>query len=248
MSTAPAPTARRVSGRGSVAVFAGAVGSTVAAGLCLGLASLLIGPSAPASDCPSPSPASRVVVSDAAPGGARVGATEYGGPGDPSSGTVGASGVNLVAHPDSYAELGGLSFQSADALGGLPYMTPLRITWGNRSAIAYKRDFGFGGGPIAGLSRAIDLWWRFAGALGIPYEDGRWSGAVRVSAEPATGAGDLLGQAVGAVASAAVVPAAAVPATAAAGVPASAVPATAAAGDRACDDAASPTGVALVAG
>jgi len=24
-------------------------------------------------------------------------------------------------------------------------MTPLRITWGSRSAIAYKRDFGFGG-------------------------------------------------------------------------------------------------------
>ena len=62
-------------------------------------------------------------------GGTRVGATEYGGPGDPSSGTVGSSGVDLDAHPDSYAELGGTTFQTATALGGLPYETPLRITW-----------------------------------------------------------------------------------------------------------------------
>ena len=62
--------------------------------------------------------------------GQLVGATEYGGPGDPSSGTVGASGANLLQHPDSYAELGGDTFQTATAMGGLPYMTPLRITWG----------------------------------------------------------------------------------------------------------------------
>ena len=42
-----------------------------------------------------------------------VGATEYGGPGDPSSGVVGASGANLLSHPDSYAELGGDTFQTA---------------------------------------------------------------------------------------------------------------------------------------
>ena len=63
-------------------------------------------------------------------GGALVGASEYGGPGDPSSGVVGASGVDLLTHPDSYAELGGLSFQTATMMGGLPYMTPLRITLG----------------------------------------------------------------------------------------------------------------------
>ena len=67
-------------------------------------------------------------------------------------------------------------------MGGLAYMTPLRITWGDHSAIAYKRDFGFGGGPIDGLPRVIDLWWQFAEALGIPYEHGLWSGPVRVSA------------------------------------------------------------------
>src|SRR5579875_3212923 len=126
-------------------------------------------------------------------GGARIGATEYGGPGDPSSGSVGASGVDLQAHPDSYAELGGTTFQTATAMGGLPYETPLRITWGAHSVIAYKRDIGLGGGPIDGVPRAIDLWWELAGALGIPYEDGRWSGVVRVRRPPAGGAGPLLG-------------------------------------------------------
>jgi len=72
-------------------------------------------------------------------------------------------------------------------------MTPLRVTWGAHSAIAYKRDFGFGGGPIDGLPRVIDLWWEFAGALGIPYEDGLWSGPVRITRPPATGAANLLG-------------------------------------------------------
>src|SRR6202012_2184109 len=95
-----------------------------------------------------------------------VGATEYGGPGDPTSGTVGSSGANLLTHPDSYAELGGLDFQTATAMGGLPYGTPLRITSGGHSVIAYKRDIGFGGGPIDGYPRVIDLWWEFAKALG----------------------------------------------------------------------------------
>jgi hypothetical protein len=127
--------------------------------------------------------------------GQRVGATEYGGPGDPSSGSVGASGTSLLAHPDSYAELGGTTFQTATAMGGLAYMTPLRITWGQDSAIAYKRDFGLGGGPVDGLPRVIDLWWQFAGALRIPYERGQWSGSVRVARPPAAGAGNVLGQA-----------------------------------------------------
>ena len=40
----------------------------------------------------------------------------------------------------------------------------------------------------------IDLWWELAGALGIPYEDGLWSGPVRIERPPATGAGNVLGQ------------------------------------------------------
>jgi hypothetical protein len=102
-----------------------------------------------------------------------------------------------VAHPDSYAELGGDTFQTATAMGGLPYLAPLRITWGRHSAIAYKRDFGLGGGPVDGRPRVIDLWWRFAGDLGIPYEDGLWAGAVRIARPPAAGAAEVLGQAPG---------------------------------------------------
>lgn len=122
-----------------------------------------------------------------------VGATEYGGPGDPSSGTVGASGVSLLAQPDSFAELGGTSFATAIALGGLPYGTALEITAGRRSVVAYKEDIGLGGGPIDGRPREIDLWWQLAHSLGLPYEDGRWSGTVKIAAlagdcTPAAGA------------------------------------------------------------
>jgi len=133
-----------------------------------------------------------------------VGATEYGGPGDPSSGVFGSSGANLLELPDSYAELGGTTFQTATAMGALPYLTPLRVTWGRQSAIAYKRDIGLGGGPIDGLPRVLDLWWELAGRLGIPYDDGLWSGPVRVQRPPDAGAGNLLGQA--AVGSPALIP------------------------------------------
>jgi hypothetical protein len=108
---------------------------------------------------------------------------------------IGASGADLLAHPDSYAELGGLTFQTATMMGGLPYMTPLRITWGSRSAIAYKRDFGLGGAPIDGRPRVIDLWWQLAVRLGIPYEGGLWSGRVRLERPPLTGAGNVLASA-----------------------------------------------------
>ena len=115
-----------------------------------------------------------------------VGATEYGGPGDPASGTVGASGVNLEAQPDSFAELGGSTVATATALGGLSFGTPLEISSGERSVVAYKQDIGLGGGPIDGHPRAIDLWWQLARRLGIPYEHGLWAGTVRV--RPLSGA------------------------------------------------------------
>jgi hypothetical protein len=169
------------------------------AGLAVLVELLVTVTSSPSGQCTSAAGGSGATISLAAAGtGARVGATEYGGPGDPSSGTVGASGVSLVAHPASYAELGGYTFSTATAMGGLAYMTPLRITWGRHSAIGYKRDFGFGGGPVDGLPRVIDLWWQFAGALGIPYENGLWSGPVRVARTPGTGAGNTLEQTVAA--------------------------------------------------
>jgi hypothetical protein len=161
-----------------------AVGGSSSSGACSGSAT-------------SSGPAASIVLGP--PGsGVRVGATEYGGPGDPSSGVIGSSGANLLEDPDSYAELGGYTLQTATAMGGLPYMTPLRITWparpGAHSAIAYKRDIGLGGGPIAGLPRVIDLWWELAGRLGIPYERGLWSGPVDIERPPGTGAANLLGE------------------------------------------------------
>lgn len=175
--------------------MAATVGGVVVGALGAALLALVLSVLSEANPCAS-SPDGSIDLGP--PGsGQLVGATEYGGPGDPSSGTVGASGQSLLRYPDSYAELGGTTFQTATGMGGLAYMTPLRITWSDHSAIAYKRDFGLGGGPVDGLPRVIDLWWQLAGRLGIPYENGLWSGPVRIERPPGTGAGDLLGQTVG---------------------------------------------------
>jgi hypothetical protein len=176
----------------ALAFFAAAV---MSAGIGAAILALLITIPGGGGGCQASAAGGSVMIGP--PGtGQLVGATEYGGPGDPSSGDVGASGANLLTHPDSYAELGGLTFQTATSMGGLAYMTPLQITWGRHSAIAYKRDFGFGGGPVSGLPRVIDLWWRLATALGIPYERGQWSGPLRIGRAPVGGAADLLGQSV----------------------------------------------------
>ena len=191
VTPAACPTARPTA-RATAVLVAGAALAVLAAGLGLALVAGLAGQAPAGASCSGPGEA---IALGAPGGGQRVGATEYGGPGDPGSGTVGASGTSLLAHPDSYAELGGITFQTATAMGGLPYMTPVRVTWNGRSALAYKRDFGLGGGPVAGLPRVIDLWWELALALRIPYEGGRWSGAVRIARPPTPGAGGVLGQA-----------------------------------------------------
>jgi hypothetical protein len=189
---------RRTARNGAI-VTAGLIGGISAAGLGAALLALLISVfNQQGSSCGAPAAGAAGAIVLGSPGsGQVVGSTEYGGPGDPSSGVTGARGDNLLEHPDTYAELGGLSWQTATAMGGLAYMTPLRITWQQHSAIAYKRDFGFGGGPVAGLPRVIDLWWQFAGRLGIPYENGLWSGAVRIERPPDAGAGNVLGQTLG---------------------------------------------------
>jgi hypothetical protein len=190
-------------GGGGLVVLAG-VGAFFAAGVGVAVLAILTSVFGGAgSQCGSPAGSS--ARSAAGPGGGvvlgppgtgqLVGATEYGGPGDPSSGEVGSSGADLLDSPDSYAELGGTSFQTATEMGGLPYLTPLRITWGAHSAIAYKRDIGLGGAPIDGLPRVLDLWWELADRIGIPYEDGLWSGPVRIARPPGAGAGNVLGQA-----------------------------------------------------
>jgi hypothetical protein len=178
--------------RSSALPFLGALAGVTVLGVSTALLAVLI--EAQSGGCGSASGGAAQIALAPVGGGQLVGATEYGGPGDSSSGTVGARGDNLVEHPDTYAELGGLTWETATAMGGLPYMTPLRVSWGSQSAIAYKRDFGLGGGPIDGLPRVIDLWWQFAGRLGIPYESGQWSGPVRVARPPDAGAANVLGQ------------------------------------------------------
>jgi hypothetical protein len=185
---------RRLAGKLTI-IAASAIGSVVVIGIGAGVLVLLVTGFGAGGGCAAPAGDGAGSIALGPPGtGQLVGASEYGGPGDPGSGHVGASGADLLTHPDSYAELGGYTFATATAMGGLPYMTALRITWQAHSAIAYKRDFGFGGGPVAGLTRVIDLWWRLAVALRIPYQDGLWSGAVQVERPPDSGAGQLLAQ------------------------------------------------------
>lgn len=101
-------------------------------------------------------------------GGETVGASMFGGPGDPGTGHIGYRGDDLNQFPNSFAELsnspGGLDFS---ALGGLPYKAKLKISGPRGSAIAYKRDVGAGGGAVQGHKRAIDLWYTLAEKLGI---------------------------------------------------------------------------------
>jgi hypothetical protein len=135
-----------------------------------------------------------------------VGATQYGGPDDPTSGDYGAIGTPgesyLPAHPDTFAELsvldsnpangGTFTFQDADALDQLPYMTGLRVANNATQRILYKRDVGYGQGPgeqIAnGQPYRLDVWWQSAGPLGVSKTP------VRIQLAPATGAASTLGQ------------------------------------------------------
>jgi hypothetical protein len=207
----------RRSSRTAAIVTAALVGGILTAGLGAALLALIVGLLGQGGDCSASAGAAGAIVLGPPGSGQVVGATEYGGPGDPSSGVTGARGDNLLAHPDTYAELGGLTWQTATAMGGLSYMSALRITAGASSAIAYKRDFGLGGGPVAGLPRVIDLWWQLAGRLGIPYDNGLWSGPVRIERSPDVGSGNVLGQTPGPASSL-------VPASTGAGDPAACAP------------------------
>jgi murein DD-endopeptidase MepM/ murein hydrolase activator NlpD len=104
-------------------------------------------------------------------GGVQVGATQYGGPGDPTTSTDHGAYGSLDGHmafaelsTNPQAPLADLDFA---ALGHLPPHTELRITYQGRSVIAEKLDVGAGGGPIDGHPRVIDLWWQTAEALGF---------------------------------------------------------------------------------
>ncbi len=133
-----------------------------------------------------------------------VGATEYGGPGDPSSSDFGSipdpAQSYLPAHPNTFAELsvlrsnpangGTFTFADANALDRLPYMSLLRVEHAGRSRLLYKRDIGYGQGPGQfvenGQPYRLDLWWQAAQSLGVS------KSAVLVQLPPPTGAAGAL--------------------------------------------------------
>src|SRR5258708_1897178 len=124
----------RGSSGGAAGPAAALIAGAVAAGLAASMLVLLTGAAGPSTNQGCGPPQSI----NLGPSGTEqiVGATEYGGPGDPSSGVVGASGSNLLSHPDSYAELGGESFQTATAIGGVGYTKPRQKQLPARSGIA----------------------------------------------------------------------------------------------------------------
>jgi hypothetical protein len=133
-----------------------------------------------------------------------VGSTEYHAGDSTGSGTMGSmpdpSEANLSNHPDSFAELsllpsnpangGTFTFQDANALGNLPYMTGLRVAKDGKSILVYKRDTGYGQGPsehtAEGFEYRIDLWGPAAQALGVSKDQ------VDIELAPTTGAARVL--------------------------------------------------------
>jgi hypothetical protein len=173
--------------------------------------------------CPCPSPDSTAASTSPIPGGAvgagefaaplkleagktyQVGATQYGGPKDPSSssyGSIGGSQGYLPSYPDTFAELSVLSsnpakggtftFQDGNALNTLPYMTGLRVTSGAKQKILYKRDIGYGQGPSQTIANGqpyrLDVWYQSADALGVS------KGPVKIELAPLSGTSGTLGQ------------------------------------------------------
>ena len=128
----------------------------------------------------------------------RVGATEYGGPTDPTSSSYGSSGTYLPSYPDSFAELslldsnpanhGTFTFQDANALDNLPYGAAIRVANNGAQAVLYKRDIGYGQGPGQSITYRIDVWYQAAGQLGIS------KNPVDIELAPASGTAATLGQ------------------------------------------------------
>lgn len=96
-------------------------------------------------------------------GGKKMGASVFGGPGDPGTGHIGYKGDDLRKKWNSFAEL-----NMGTAMGGLPYGAGRWVTGPNgKSLKLYKRDIGKGGGNVNGRVRGIDLWYKAAQKLGV---------------------------------------------------------------------------------
>jgi hypothetical protein len=136
-----------------------------------------------------------------------AGATEYYAGDSTGSGHHGSIPVptesNLDEHPDSFAELSmlpsnpantgaGFTFADANALGNLPYMSALRVAHAGRSIVVYKRDIGYGQGPLEhtpeGFEYRVDLWGPAANAIGVT------KSPVDIQLLPTSGAAQTLGQ------------------------------------------------------
>jgi hypothetical protein len=110
---------------------------------------------------------------------ATYGASTFGGPNDPGTGSTGYKGDNLNKHPNSFAELSkNPGAQDFSAMGHLKYGTKVRVTnpATGKSLVLTKRDVGAGGGRVAGHTRGIDLWYKAAQRLGV-------SGTAKVKVE-----------------------------------------------------------------
>jgi cell wall-associated NlpC family hydrolase len=98
-------------------------------------------------------------------------ATVFGPPGQDATTNDGhdAQGrvVNLTGYHWAFAELAGPAGLGS-AMGGLARGTRLRVTnpRTGRSVIVAKWDVGFGGGPVDGQPRLVDLWYAAAAAIG----------------------------------------------------------------------------------
>ena len=135
-----------------------------------------------------------------------VGATEYGGPADPTAGTSGAISTPgqgyLPAHPDTFAELsvldsnpangGTFTFADANALNNLPVhdRADRRQQQHQEGALQARRRLRPGPRPVIanGQPYRLDVWWQSAGALGVS------KNAVKIALAPPLGTAGVLGE------------------------------------------------------
>lgn len=104
----------------------------------------------------------------------RAGASTFGGPCEPSEHT-GYRGDYLPDRWQSFAELG-----MGTMLGGLPHNARIRVLnpRTHRRLNLLKRDIGGGGGPVFGLPRSIDLYWKATSYLTPGASCSSWTGVV----------------------------------------------------------------------
>ena len=98
-----------------------------------------------------------------ATGGRVYTASQFGGAGDPGTGSQGYKGDDLNRFPNSFAELG-----MGTAMGGLAYKQPITVSYKGKSITVLKRDIGGGGGGLDGKVRGPDLWYQAAQRIGLP--------------------------------------------------------------------------------